>query len=274
MGLHGKRHRLKNHRAIESSHYNYNFGGLQLGGDLIEYETAKGSRNHIGGYGAFGRSEGDVEYSGHDIGSNQFTAYSLGGYWTHYSPTEAYIDTVLQATFYVDANSRSYRGISLNTDGVGLSASVEGGYPFHWKQHWIAEPQGQLIYQTVNLNDAHDLGAQILFSNNDALLGRLGVRFANEHIFTPQHTIQKISTWFRPNLWHQFKGNPQAQFSSAHGYIPFQSQLEGTSMEFNLGTTIELPKNAFIYSNVSYATGLDLRLNSYNGELGFKVKLA
>lgn len=274
IGLHGDRDRITNRKANQKNvSYNYNFAGLQLGGDLIEYTTTKGSRNHIGGYGAFGNSDGDVKCLTHHIGSNEFAAYTLGGYWIYYSPTEAYIDTVLQATFYTDMNSRSYRGMSIETGGTGFGASVEGGYPLYWKQQWLLEPQGQLIYQSVNLDDTHDIGAKIHFRENDALAGRLGVRLANEQKFSDQQKVKKLVTWFRPNFWYQFKGNPQTQFSSSYGYMPFQSQLEGSSMEFNLGTTIEFPKNTFLYANGSYTTGLNLHLNAYNGQVGFKVKL-
>lgn len=273
IGLHGNRNRVNHHQRMRGVSYDYNFSGLQLGGDLFSQSLTNGSSYHLGGYGAFGRSDGDVKRFSHYIGNNLFTAYTVGAYGTYYSPTKAYIDTVLQTTFYTDMNSSSFRAIALDNSGVGFAASVEGGYPLLWKQQWVVEPQGQLIYQFVNLDDTHDVGAKIRFRDNDSLAGRLGVRLANEQTFNEQQKIKKLTTWFRPNFWYQFQGDPKAQFTSVYGYIPFQSQLEGASMEFNLGTTVELPKNTFIYANASYTTGLNLHVNAYNGQLGFKVKL-
>ncbi|MDR3503653.1 MAG: autotransporter outer membrane beta-barrel domain-containing protein [Legionella sp.] len=272
LGMHGDRNRINSNRFLRSSHYDYNFAALQIGGDLYEGSTAKGTRNHLGVYGAFGRGTGGVERPHLYLGSNEFTGYTMGGYWTVYSPMEAYIDTVLQATWYSEARSQSYRIPALETSGWGLAASIESGYPFTFKQQWIVEPQGQLVYQSINLDNGQDIGAIIRFKNNDSLAGRLGVRFANKHVFN-NNEEKTLTTWFRPNFWYQFRGNPQAQFSSAAGYIPFQSQLEGSTLELNLGTTLDLPRNMSLYANGSYGVGLNLHANTYNGQLGFKVRL-
>lgn len=44
-------------------------------------------------------------------------------------------------------------------------------------------------------------------------------------------------------------------------------------MEYNLGTTIELPGNLSVYANGSYQRGVNLSLNAYNCQLGFKVNI-
>ncbi len=55
-------------------------------------------------------------------------SWAIGGYWTHYGPTGWYLDAVVQGTFYDGAASTSFSHLS--TDGSGLVASLEGGYPF------------------------------------------------------------------------------------------------------------------------------------------------
>lgn len=271
VGLHGERDRINSKRFFRSSNYDYNFGLMQIGGDLFKRETEKGRRDHVGIYGAFGRGTGNVQRPHLFLGNNEFTAFSIGGYWTLYSTKEAYIDTVIQGTRYYDVSSESYRMLPLTTNGWGFVGSIEGGYPFVIKPHWILEPQIQGIYETVALRDGRDAAAVIQFNNTESVVGRLGARLAHKRSINEDSKI--LTTWFRPNLWYQFKGNPVAAFSSAHGFIPFQSQLEGTTLELNLGTTLDLPKNLSLYANGSYGVGLNMHLTTYDGRVGFKVKL-
>jgi type V secretory pathway adhesin AidA len=271
VGLHGERDRITSRRFFRSSDYDYNFGFMQIGGDLFKREKENGRRDHVGIFGAFGRGTGNVQRPGLFLGSNQFSALSIGGYWTLYSAKEAYIDTVLQGTRYYDVASKSYRFNPLKTDGWGLVASVEGGYPFIIKPNWIFEPQIQGVYETVDLNNGRDVGGNIQFNDVESVVGRLGVRLAHRRLINEGEKI--LTTWFRPNFWYQFKGNSNAAFSSIYGPIPFQSQLEGSTLELNLGTTLDLPRNLSLYANGSYGVGLNMHMITYDGRLGIKVKL-
>jgi outer membrane autotransporter protein len=244
---------------------------MQIGGDLFKREKENGQRDHLGVYGAFGRGTGNVKRPGLYLGSNQFTALTIGGYWTLYSAKEAYIDTLLQGTRYYDAATQSYRFSPVKTGGWGLTASAEGGYPFAIKTNWILEPQIQGIYETVNLSNGRDTRAIIQFNDIKAVIGRLGARLAHKQLINNEKTI--LTTWFRPNFWYQFKGNPNAAFSSAYGFIPFQSQLKGSTLELNLGTTLDLPENLSFYANGSYGVGLSMHATTYDGRVGMKVKL-
>ena len=42
---------------------------------------------------------------------------------------------------------------------------------------WFIEPQAQLVYQNININDANDIAAQVRFSDVNSLAGRIGARF-------------------------------------------------------------------------------------------------
>lgn len=274
VGLHGDRDRINSRRFFRSSDYNYKFGFMQIGGDLIKHQNEKGRRDHAGLYGAFGRGTGNVQRPGRYLGHNEFNGLSLGGYWTIYSPKEAYIDMVLQSTWYSSVKSQSAYIGSLDTNGWGGAASIEAGYPFTYKHNWIVEPQIQAVYQNVDLHSAHEVGSTIIrFTQTDSVVGRLGMRFAHKKVFDAKPKIKTLTTWFRPNLWYQFKGNPNAEFSSVYGFIPFQSQLEGATLELNLGTTLDLPKNVSIYANGSYGVGLNLHATTYDGRLGCKVRV-
>ena len=126
----------------------------------------------------------------------------------------------------------------------------------------------------MHLDTGRDIGAVIRFRDGEGVSGRLGLRIAHQWDVEENKKVKSLVTWFRPNFWYQFKGNPQAQFSSEYGFIPFQSQLEGSTLELNVGTTLNIDHHLAIFANGSYGTGLDLHLNSYDGRIGCKVMMS
>ncbi len=84
--------------------YDYDFFAFQAGLDIYRREYQDGSRDHAGTYFAVGHGEGDVDHNllGRRLqgGSDEFDAYTIGGYWTHFGPSGWYLDGVLQGTWY------------------------------------------------------------------------------------------------------------------------------------------------------------------------------
>ena len=77
-----------------------------------------------------GHGEVDVEHNllgrTFDGGEDEFDAYSVGGYWTHFGKNDWYLDGVLQATWY-DATMSGRRGLrEAETDGWGLAGLDRG----------------------------------------------------------------------------------------------------------------------------------------------------
>ena len=115
---------------------------------------------------------------GYPGGSNEFDAYTLGGYWTHFGPGGWYVDGVLQGTWY-DFTVDPRRRRPTDVDGFGVAASLEAGYPIQLGSGFVLEPQAQLVYQTLDIGNADDGAALIRFRSDDFLTGRFGVRLAS-----------------------------------------------------------------------------------------------
>ena len=60
------------------------------------------------------------------------------------------------------------------TGGTGFASSLEGGYPFQLGRDWVIEPQAQVVYQTVGLDDTADSAAAVHFHDVDSLAARVG----------------------------------------------------------------------------------------------------
>ncbi|WP_157017380.1 autotransporter family protein [Mesorhizobium xinjiangense] len=261
--------------------FDYAFGGLQAGMDFYATEHRDGSRDHAGMYFAAGHGEMDVTHNLLDVefdgGDDSFDAVSVGGYWTHFGATGWYLDAVAQATFY-DMTTSSHRGLrDGETDGVGLAASLEGGYPFDLGDGWTVEPQAQLVYQNISFDDLNDGAATVRFEDVDSLAGRVGARVARIWAVSPEEqgngvaSAQLATVWGRVNLWREFLAEATTEFSSASGFVPFRQDLEETWIEGEIGASMQLNASTTFYGNVDYDTTFDGDTWSVGGKIGLRV---
>ena len=164
--------------------FDYDFGAIQTGLDLYRNEYENGQRDNAGLYLAVGRGSADVEHNllGRTFkgGEDDFDAVSVGGYWTRFGENDWYLDGVVQGTWY-DMDMTGRRGLrDGETNGFGFAASLEGGYPFDLGNDWLLEPQAQLVYQTLNIDDFNDGAADVRYSDTNSLAGRIGARVARD----------------------------------------------------------------------------------------------
>ena len=165
--------------------FDYSFYALQLGADLWRNDESEDMRDRAGIYGVLGHADGSVEHDFGDetvdAGDTTFDAFTLGGYFTRTGPSDWYVDAVLQYTWY-NIEMTSARGLgSVDTDAGGLAASIEGGYPYPiGDDGWAVEPQAQLVYQTLNIDDFEDIAAEVEYEDTDSLAGRIGARVFRE----------------------------------------------------------------------------------------------
>ncbi len=254
--------------------YDYNIYGLQAGVDLYRRANANGSMDYAGVYAAYGRATADVDHlDGRSAGQAAMNGVTLGGYWTHIGQQGWYVDAVIQGTRYDVDNGRSPAGLNLDTRGFGFASSLEGGYPFRLNEEWVIEPQAQLVYQNINLNDANDGAAKIRFSDVDSLRGRLGVRLARTVELEPGQGDKRrvATTWLRASLVNEFLAQPTTRFSSQDGYVPFRADMKGVSAQFNLGVDVGVKRNLSFYGSIGAETSLEGDGHSLNGKLGLKV---
>ncbi|AIF45934.1 autotransporter-associated beta strand repeat-containing protein [Dyella japonica] len=244
-----------------------NMIAVQAGLDLYRAGYDGGARDIAGVLAAVGHGHGGVSnYDGTSAGNNRFDSYSVGGYWTRFGANDGYLDGVLQGTWY-DAKATSNEPYSLSTHGFGAALSVEGGYPFRFDNDWSLEPQGQVIYQTLHLDNASDAAARVQFRDGDSLAARIGGRAARTWQWDASRLI---SGWFFANLWHEFKADTVTAFSSADGNVPFHSDLGGSWWEVGVGVDAQLRKGASLYATVGYDKGFSQGVKAIDGNIGMR----
>lgn len=271
IGQHGDRDGAATGIYGAGPEYDYDFWAFQGGADLYRDGDGRSSRSRAGAFFAIGSGSGDVTHVGFgNAGENAFTAYTFGGYWTHHTAQDAYIDAVAQGNWY-DLAAKSRTIPAMNTDGISFGASVEGGYPvFMSAAGFRIEPQVQLAFQVVDIDDASDVAARVRFDDVNSLVGRLGVRFVQD--FEMSGSAGKVTAWVRPSLWHEFLGDPETGFSSATGLVPFSADLGGTTFEINTGLSAAVGEQTTAFATASYLAGWDgAEGDAYDGKVGLKV---
>ena len=98
--------------GLSGPEFDYRFGALQTGLDVYRKENDNGTIDHAGLYFAFGHGEVDVQHNllGRQFkgGTDSFDAGTIGGYWTRFWENNAYLDGVVQGTWY-DVTTQSQR---------------------------------------------------------------------------------------------------------------------------------------------------------------------
>ncbi|HWK64049.1 MAG TPA: autotransporter outer membrane beta-barrel domain-containing protein [Rhizobiaceae bacterium] len=246
-----------------------NLWGLQAGLPMYLSEHQNGQRDVFGLFAGFGRATGDVRgfalgRPNLDVGHLSIDSYSVGGYWTHHWPNEAYVDGVLMFS-WLDAEARSNRGIGVDIDGTEIAASIETGIPFDISESWQIEPQAQLIWQHQSFDRASDLFSTIDFHDVDAVTGRIGGRLVGEYLVNDV----RLRPFAKANIWHAFSGNDTLTYNS---FTTLITERESTSLEVGLGLTADFNQSTSLYANVDYSTdisGEDLEV--WEGRVGLRV---
>jgi len=248
-----------------------NMVAVQAGLDLYRDERDGGARDFAGVLASVGHGHGGVtNYDDTSAGNDRFDATSVGVYWTRFGAKDWYLDGVVQGTWY-DAKSTSNEQRSLSTQGFATTLSLEGGYPFAFANGWSLEPQSQLIYQSLQLDNATDSSARVQFRDSDSLAARVGGRASHTWAWDQAGKPRLLSGWFFANLWHEFKADAVTAFSSQTGDVPFHSDLGGSWWELGTGLSTQLSKSASLYATISYDKGFNEGVKAVNGNLGMRI---
>ena len=110
-----------------------NLFGFQAGVDLFGWEIDSGHHDRVGLFVGHARMDGDVKgqalgWNDLSVGDIDLNGTSLGAYWTHVGPNGWYLDGVLMGTWF-GGDAHLQRGVGIDIDGTGVTASLEGGYP-------------------------------------------------------------------------------------------------------------------------------------------------
>ncbi|MFM0736218.1 autotransporter outer membrane beta-barrel domain-containing protein [Paraburkholderia xenovorans] len=246
-------HSVLSEDGVASPQFDGSIYGIQAGQDLYADRSASGQRNHYGLFVGFARATGDVDgfalgMPNLAVGHLAINAYSLGGYWTHVGPSGWYTDAVLMgSSLTVDPLSRD--GVGASTHGSAVTGSLEGGLPIPLGAGLTLEPQAQLIWQHLSLDDLNDGVSSVGFSSGNTFVGRIGARL--------QGQFDALSTAWRPYLrvsvLRTFGSDDKVTFG---GSTVIPGSVGQTAAQLGAGVVGKFSASGSVFATVGWITNL------------------
>ncbi|MFV0284649.1 MAG: autotransporter outer membrane beta-barrel domain-containing protein [Castellaniella sp.] len=242
---------------------------LQFGADLRARSDEAGNRLHQGVMVTYSRGDHDFydKYRAENgvvsdrkhVGTGTTDMYSLGAYSTWYSANGTYLDLVGNLSGI--HNTYDSASGSASQNGYGLGVSVAVGHPWQLgRSAWQIEPQAQLSYQYVHLNDFDDDVRTIDDQSGGTLRGRLGARLA----YNNDNGEQRTHTFYvTANVLHDFTGNKS---EARIGRDELRETYQRTWGELGVGAQFPLGKSAYLYGDVRYARAFSGGTDVYQGD--------
>jgi outer membrane autotransporter protein len=240
--------------------------GVQAGHDLYASRETNGARNHYGILIGFAHAAGDI--SGFalgtpdlDAGHLSVDAYSIGGYWTHVGASGWYTDALLMGSaLSVEPLSRD--GIDTGTHGEAVAASLEAGLPMALTNSVTIEPQAQLVWQHLALDDLNDGASNVTFNRGNTVVARLGMRLQG-HV---EVAGAALAPYLRVSVLRAFGSDDRATFAAT---TVIGSEVGQTAAQLDAGMVARMGKRASLFATVNWATNLGgSHLRSIGGNAG------
>ncbi|MBO1011923.1 autotransporter-associated beta strand repeat-containing protein [Achromobacter sp. SD115] len=244
--------------------------GFQAGVDVYA------SRNLRAGL-YVGQLDGDMGVRGFSSGmERKYAGYNnlrgryvgLYGTWQHDSGL--YADAVIQGADYRSSLRTADTGAGATTKGHGWLASLEVGKPIALGNSWQLEPQAQIIYRKLNLDDTTLSLAKVKNDADDDWTLRLGARVKGS--YSIGGTV--LQPFARVNLYKASNTTDVASFSAPAGTTDIRAKGGYTSTEFAVGAMVQLTKNTSLYGDIGklWANSGDSRVKTgAQGSIGLKV---
>ncbi|HEX7919994.1 MAG TPA: autotransporter outer membrane beta-barrel domain-containing protein [Bradyrhizobium sp.] len=262
-------HSAQSWAGTVSPSFDGTMAGVQVGADILRFESAPGHHDRAGFFYAYGWASGSI--NGFAVGMNNvrtgtlsIDSQNVGGYWTHIGPSGWYVDAVLMGSFY-GASPQSDRQVGALVSGTGVAASLETGVPIPLNRVVAIEPQAQLIWQRQSFDSFNDIFSSVAPGSADTLTGRLGVRVPATFIVG----TAELRPYLEANLWHTAANDRSIAFATTD-LIGVQSR--GTAVEIGAGVTAQLNRTISAYASAGYTTSVDsTRRDDITGRFGLRV---
>ncbi|MRJ23914.1 autotransporter outer membrane beta-barrel domain-containing protein [Pseudomonas haemolytica] len=243
--------------------------GYQVGHDLYAAETSGGQTQRFGLFVGQSRLRGDVKgfsmgFQNNRSGRVKLDGDNFGAYWTLTDPTGWYVDLVAMGT-RLDGDNKSDEGVKMDTKGHALALSAEAGYPITVSEHWVVEPQAQVIAQKIDLDNQHDGISKVSFDSQEYWTGRLGARLKGRYLVsnTP------VEPYLRVNAWRTFGGSDTVTYDDVDR---IKSDHKASSADVGVGVVARLSSKVSVYVAADYNTNVDGNaLEGVSGNAGVRL---
>ena len=245
---------LEHKSDLSFKNFGYNldidYNALQVGGNVVKLEGPNDSLR-----GGLAYTRGRTKLTPHAVDGYSRTVFnsdSIALYSTWLRDNGFYVDGSLGYDWHRGETDVSRQKTVGKLKARGWSASVETGYPFLLQNEVRLEPQAQLTYMRLSMDDFTDQhGARVQYDSYGQTVGRVGVKVDRSwsdgrgHLFTP---------WLRTNYYHGWGGSAKTRVGAESGGAShtFESGRFGQMWEVGAGATVNVKNDLAFYAEADY----------------------
>ena len=247
----------KTDRSLSQNGYDFDldYSAVQLGGNLIHLQGASDSlRAGV----AYTRGNARIRPDAADgYSSTSFDSDTLSLYGTWLRDSGFYVDGALSFDWHRGDTDIARQKEVGKLKGNGWGASLETGYPWQLGNGIRLEPQAQLVYLQLNMDDLVDSDkTRVSWGNYDQTIGRVGARLDR----TWQDTAgQQYTPYLRTSYTRGWGGaaTTRAGINGSADNVSFDSGKFGQMWDVGMGGTATLKGNLSLYAEADYRQELD-----------------
>ncbi|MEO8642059.1 autotransporter outer membrane beta-barrel domain-containing protein [Pseudomonas sp.] len=190
---------------------------------------------------------------------------SLGAYWSLTGPQGWHVDLTASGG-RVNGYTLNDQGARQAAEGSAVTLSVEGGFPIGLSDHWVVEPQAQLINQRITLDTPYAGSGNASSSDLTSWSGRVGARLKGSYDINGLG----VEPYVRTNLWHSvYTGNTV----TLDQVDKISSSRNSSTVELGLGLVARVTPAVSLYVSADYSSDVDNNdLNGLIGSLGVRMR--
>jgi outer membrane autotransporter protein len=244
--------------------------GFQAGLDLYADQNVR-----AGLY--VGQLEGDMSTTGFAsgvehkyVGFNTLRSRYLGLYGTWQDASGLYVDAVLQGADYRSVLHTAEDCSEATTKGSGWLASLEVGKPYALNHQWQVEPQAQIIYRQMSLDDTALSSTTVQNQAANDWMLRLGARVKGSFATSVGH----LQPYGRINFYKASNSTDVTRFITPAATTGISARTGYMATELAAGASLQLSPRTSIYGELGklWSSGGDSRVNSgVQASIGVKV---
>jgi autotransporter family porin len=254
----GSNLKYKSDRAFRDYGYDFDldYSAVQVGGNFLRLD---GEKDSLRGGLAYTRGNTRMRPDAADgYSSTTFDSDSLAFYGTWQRQNGFYLDGVLSFDWHRGETDIARTQEVAKLKGHGWTASLESGYPFELGDGYKLEPQAQLMYMKLNMNDFTDEdGNKVRYGDYNQTIGRLGARL--DRTWTDDSNRQ-YTPYIRANYYKGWGGTADTSVSSVDNPAlgaTFTSGHFGQMWEVGAGGTATVQKDVSLYAEADYRKEID-----------------
>lgn len=248
----------KTNQSFKAFGYDFDedYSAVQVGGNLLKFD---GEKDSLRGGIAYTRGNTRLRPDAADgYSSTTFDSDSVALYGTWQRDNGFYLDGVLSYDWHRGETDIARQKTVAKLKGQGWTASLESGYPFELGNGVRLEPQAQLMYLHLDMDNFTDKdNLTVKYNDYNQTIGRLGARL--DRTWTDDSERQ-YTPYVRGNVYKGWGGQSKTTLGQ-QGYDNFDHTFTGGQFgqmwELGVGGTTTFKNDVSLYAEADYRKEID-----------------